>query len=160
MQSQDLHKTEGWKTESADTMRDIWHPLWGGMGPSRQEAKHMHWHCYRHPQASRWLPASAANEPSHLTPLLCSLLFHIEEGLSLQRCEPIFHPLTPTILSLHPATLPLHFRNGCGNTSTERTDSFPACQEEQQADFKQQFNSTDIDTKSNLCLEWPGSFAA
>lgn len=82
MQSQDLHKTKRKKKklnliETSDTMRETWHPLWGGMGPSRQEAKHMHWHCYRHPQASRWLPASKANELSHL-----SLLLHSPPQLS------------------------------------------------------------------------------
>lgn len=51
-------------------MKKLWHKH--RARPSRWEAKHMHWHSYRHPQASNWLTANTAWMNS-VTPLSCSI---------------------------------------------------------------------------------------
>lgn len=84
----------------------------------------MRWHCYRHPQASQWLTANTANELSHLPPLLYSpSLFYFALAFSTEQRASVFCSASQYFIRL-PHTLPLHFRNGCGNTSTEHTDSF------------------------------------
>lgn len=93
-------------------------------GLSRRKAKHMRWHCYRHPQASQWLTANTANELSHLPPLLYSpSLFYFALAFSTEERASVFSSASQYFIRL-PPTLPFHFRNGCGNTSTEHTDSF------------------------------------
>lgn len=110
------------------------------MGPTRREAKHMHWHHYRHPQANPWPAAKTENELGHLAlslrlffppphpprpPSVLSSSAQSGAGLSLFTARPnisssysphsLTHPPSP------PPPAPLHFRNGRGNTSGRRT---------------------------------------
>lgn len=127
-QSQDLQRTKNLnQDEMANTMRELWHKLWGEWGLSRQEAKHMHWHRYRQPQANRGsLPTRRMNSVTSLShssvlsfsPLFCFRLLHRVEWASA------FSGASQYFILL-PPTLPLHFRNGCGNTSTQTASSLP-----------------------------------
>lgn len=69
------------------------------------------------------LPTLQMNSVTSLpcsTLLLCSILL----SPFPQSRGPQPSAVRANISSAYPPTLPLHFRNGCGNTSTEHTDSF------------------------------------
>lgn len=108
------------------------------MGPTRREAKHMHWHRYRHPQANPWPAAKTENELGHLAlslrlffspplpPPPCFRLVHkVKRGLSLFAARANISSSYPPHSLTHPPSppppAPLHFRNGRGNTSGRRT---------------------------------------
>lgn len=127
-QSQDRQRTKNLnQDERTNTMSDLWHPLWSERGlPGDGLNTCTGTATDTHRQVVGLLPMlqmnsvtslSRSSVPSFPTLFLLSSFPHSRVGLNLQQCKPIFHPLTPT----HP-TLPLHFRNGCGNTSTEHTD--------------------------------------
>lgn len=124
-QSQDGQRTKNLnQDERADTMRELSHKLWGEWGlPDERLNTCTGTATDTHRQVHGSLPTLRMNSVTSLShssfpspPLLLSSTAQSKAGLSLQQCKPIFHPLTPPT---HSPSLPLHFRNGCGNTSTD-----------------------------------------
>lgn len=107
----------------ADTMRELWHKLWGKWGlPDERLNTCTGTATDTHRQVHGSLPTLRMNSVTSLShssfsspPLLLSSTAQSKAGLSLLQRKPIFHPLTPPTHPPNPH--PLHFRNGCGNTS-------------------------------------------
>lgn len=124
-QSQDQHRTQKKiQDERVDTIGELWHKLWGKWGlPDEKLNTWTGTATDTHRQDRGSLPGFRMNPVTLLSHYSTSpsplFSFNAQRtaSLSLQLCKPIFHPLSP-----NPPLLPtfsLHFRNGCGNTSTD-----------------------------------------
>lgn len=89
------------KDERADTMRELWHKLWGEWGlPDERLNTCTGTATDTHRQVGGSLPTLRTNSVTSLPRSHSSVLSFPSSaqsrvGLSLQRCRPIFHPLTP-----------------------------------------------------------------
>lgn len=127
------------------------------MGPTRREAKHMHWHRYRHPQANPWPAAKTENELGHLAlslrlffppprpPSVLSSSAQSGAGLSLFAARPNIsssyspHSLTHPPSPPPPARPPLSILGMAVEIRAADAHMLLAvCQGEGDTDFKQQ----------------------
>lgn len=161
--SQDQHRTEKKKKkktrdERVDTIAELWHKLWGKWGlPDEKLNTWTGTATDTHRQDRGSGPAFRMNSVTLLshysTPSPSPLLsFNTQRtaGLSLQRCKPIFHPLSPP--PPPPAPTPLNYPPSLSilgmavEILAQTFRRLPGCQTEQKGSFKRRANSPDTHT--------------